>query len=257
MLKFIYETKEEIPKGLEGFYEEANGKFALQCEGAVPSSRLDEFRQNNLDLIKKNEELAGFQGMDLEEIKDLMAKKKEIEESKVKGDEEIKNLIEKRVEEMRTLHEQEIATRDQRIGTLEGNLSERIIDSALLEAGSELGLRSTAHFDVIARGRRVFKMENDQPVAYDEKGEKLFGADGQPLSTKDYMKKLVKEAEHLFEPSKGGGAGSNGGGGAGGVGGVNPWSKEGFNLTKQAAMLREDPNAAKQMAAQAGVPLKV
>lgn len=45
-----------------------------------------------------------------------------------------------------------------------------------------------------------------------------------------------------------------GGGGAGGSAN-NPWSKEHFNLTEQGKMFREDPERARQMAAQHGITI--
>jgi hypothetical protein len=54
----------------------------------------------------------------------------------------------------------------------------------------------------------------------------------------------AKFKEHGSDPGKGkGGAGTNT---------VNPWKAETFNLTKQAQILKDDPELAKQLMAQAG-----
>lgn len=53
-------------------------------------------------------------------------------------------------------------------------------------------------------------------------------------------------------PANGGGGGGNNQPGSGNNAKDNPWSKEGFNLTKQAEMLKNDPEKAAQLKAAAG-----
>lgn len=255
MLKFIYTSQDEIPEGMGDHYTESNGKWVLNCEGAVPSSRLDEFRQTNIELKKKVE---AFGDLDPVKVKEIMAKADEIEAAKVTGDDKVKELVEKRVAKMKEEHDRELEGLRTKLTTTESQLAARTIDAALVEAGAEFGLRPTAHDDAVARGRTLFKLEDGQPVAY--KGdEKLYGKDGSPLSPREFIESLTKTAPHLFEPSEGGGAGGSGAGGGGGrlPDGGNPWAKETFNLTKQAQILKTDKAAAQRLAAKAGVPLKV
>lgn len=54
-------------------------------------------------------------------------------------------------------------------------------------------------------------------------------------------------------PANGGGGGGNNQPGSGNNAKDNPWSKEGFNLTKQTDLLKNDPNKAAQLKAAAGV----
>jgi hypothetical protein len=255
MLKFIYTNKDEIPDGLAEHYTESNGKWVLNCEGAVPNARLDEFRQTNIDLKKK---LEAFGDIDPVKAKELMAKADEIEAAKVKGDDAVKELVEKRVAKMKEEHDREMGVMRTKLETTESQLAARTIDAALIEAGAEFGLRQTAHDDAVARGRTVFKLEDGKPVAY--KGEeKLYGKDGSPMTPREFIEGLTKAAPHLFEPSEGSGAGGSGAGGGGGrmPEGGNPWMKETFNLTRQAQVMKADPAAAKRLAAKAGVPLKI
>lgn len=53
-LKFKYKSKEEIPAEHLNFYVERDGAFVLDAEGAVEKSRVDEFRNNNVTLTKRN-----------------------------------------------------------------------------------------------------------------------------------------------------------------------------------------------------------
>lgn len=252
MIKFIYATQEEVPEALRSHYTEVNGKWVLSCEGAVPTSRLDEFRDTN---IKLKQDLEAFKGIDPTEAKELIAKAEEIRASKAKTDEEVQKLIDERVAKMNEEHATAINELTGKLQTTEGQLSAKIIDSGLIEAGSQFGLRSTAHEDAIARGRSVFKLEDGKPVAINpETGEKQYGADGQPLDPKGYMEQLAKSAPHLFDPSAGAGA-KGGKPGTGAQGGPNPWKTESFNMTKQGELFRSDPTLARQLAAQAGVKI--
>jgi len=230
-----------------------DGKFVLDCPGAVPNARLDEFRTNNTTL---KTQLEAYGDITAEEAKTLRAKKKEIEESKAKTPEEINKIVEERVATMRGDHERELNTVKEKLTTAQRQLSERTIDAGLLEEGSKLGLRSTAHDDIVARGRGVWQLGDDgKPVAIDSKGEKIYGKTGEPLTMSEWVEGLAKSAAHLFESSEGGGAGGSGNGPKGGAGGTgaNPWKTESFNLSEQAKILKQDRALAQRLAAQANV----
>jgi len=102
--------------------------------------------------------------------------------------------------------------------------------------------------------RGVFRLESGKPVAYIN-GEKAFSKTGEPLALREYVEQLGKDAPHLFEESRGAGAGGSSGGGST-QGGANPWKKESLNLTEQARIMKADPTGARRMAAQAGVTLR-
>ena len=56
-LKAIIDNKEEIPEGTESYYEEKDGKFHLSVEGFTEKSKLDEFRDSNINLKKQMEDI--------------------------------------------------------------------------------------------------------------------------------------------------------------------------------------------------------
>ncbi len=71
-LKFKFKVKDEIPADVLAHYVERDGAWVLDVEGAVDRSRVDEFRANNVALMKQLDELkARFNGIDLEETKAL------------------------------------------------------------------------------------------------------------------------------------------------------------------------------------------
>ena len=57
-LKAVLENKEEIPAGTDAFYEEQDGKYILKVEGMSEKSKLDEFRNSNIELRNKLDEVA-------------------------------------------------------------------------------------------------------------------------------------------------------------------------------------------------------
>jgi hypothetical protein len=253
MLKYIYATKEEIPEALTPYYQESGGKWVLECEGAVPKARLDEFRQNNVELQKR---LDAFKDLDAEECRKLVALKADLEASKAKTPEQIEAEVSKRTAKMSETHQAELDAIKKREQALSGELERLTIDNGAAAAAAELGVRKTALPDLIARVRGVFKLEDGKPVAY-VNGEKAFSKTGEPLGLREYVETLGKEAPHLFEESKGAGAGGSGApGSGGGTGGANPWKKDSINLTEQARILKQDPTTARRLAAQAGVTLR-
>lgn len=251
-MKYIYATKEEIPEALRPYYQETGGKWVLECEGAVPKARLDEFRQNNLDLQKR---LDAFKDLDPEECRTLVAMKADLEASKAKTPEAIEAEVAKRTKKMNEDHQAALAEAAKRELAYKTQLETLTIDNGAAAAAAELGVRKTAMPDLIARVRGTFKLEDGKPVAYIN-GEKAFSKAGEPLGLRDYVELLSKEAPHLFEESRGSGAGGSGSGGGAGNTGTNPWKKESLNLTEQAKIMKENPEQARRLAAQAGVTVR-
>jgi hypothetical protein len=248
MLKFIYETDSEIPEALSQYYTESDGKWILNCEGAAPAAKVDEFRRNNIELKKQVE---AFAGIDPKRFKDLEKKEADFEAGKADSKEKVEELVAKRVAKMSEEHQAAVDGLSKERETLHKQLSALQIDQAVITQASELGLRKTAHDDIVGRAKGTWRLEDGKPVAYNGEAEKIFGRSGEPISMKEWAEGLAKTAPHLFEENTG--AGSGGGGTSGkGDDGANPWHEKSWNLTKQGQMLRADPDKAKRLAAQAG-----
>jgi hypothetical protein len=56
-LKFKCKSKDEVPAELLTHYAERDGAWVLDVEGTVDRSRVDEFRANNVALMKQLDEL--------------------------------------------------------------------------------------------------------------------------------------------------------------------------------------------------------
>ena len=153
---------------------------------------------------------------------------------------------------MKQAHEESLNEYTSRLERAEGELARVTIDRSLTEAGAKVGLRASAVDDLINRGRAVFTLKDGAPVALDADGNPRYNTSGNPMSTEDFVEDLVKKAPHLFDESKGSGS-APGSSSASPHNGVNPFSPETKNLSHQAKLLRENPQLAKRLAAQAGV----
>lgn len=250
-MKFQYDNQAEIPEALRAYYKEENGKWVLQCEGATSAAKVAEFRDRNIALQKENDKLkTDFKDVDPVKYADLVKREAELGDGELIKKSGVDALVTKRTEAMRNEYETKLKEATTKLETTEKDLAGLKIDQAVLSEAGPLGLRKTAHADLIARARSTFKMEGGQVVAYDEKGQKAFGADAQPLSIKEWAASQVKGAPHLFEASAGGGSSGSGGGGR--FTGPNPWAKQSFNLTEQMRLTRQDPQEAKRLEAAAG-----
>jgi len=81
-LKFKLKSKDEIPAEFQSLYVERDGAFVLDVDGVADISKLDEFRTNNVGLVKQLDDLKKkFEGIDPEKVRDLEAEKLRLEEA--------------------------------------------------------------------------------------------------------------------------------------------------------------------------------
>lgn len=254
MLKFSYSNEADIPANVKAFYKkQADDTWQLDVEGAVPTSKLNEFRENNRTLKAENDKFkADFEGVDAAEYKKLKGRAELFDDGKLVAADKIEEKITARTTAMKTEHEKVLGELNKRAEAAEARVAEFLIDGELRKAATELGVLETAVDDVLLRGKTTFKMVNGKATAFGPDGKEIYRPkDGEPLNIRDFVEDLAKKATHLFKPSKG--AGAEGGSGGGHAGGKNPWKKETFNLTQQMQITRENPALATRLKSEAGV----
>ena len=214
-IKFKVKAKEEVPADLQSLYVERDGAFVLDVDGAVDRSKVDEFRNTNVALIKERDDLRKrFERSESEQVQAIAAER----------------------------------------DSLNARLTAIQVDQGVITTATKKGLRPSAIPDITARARTVFRLVQGAPVAYEADGQTVrVGRDGiTPMTLDEWVDQQVADAPHLFETNAGGGAAGSGSGGAGGNRSVkNPFRKETWNLTEQMKLQKTDPQLAARLKAAA------
>lgn len=198
---------EDVAEGVRSLYKADGEGFVLDVEGAVPKERLDEFRNNNIQL---QQQLDKLKDVDPVKYRELIEIQRQIDEGKLLKEGKVEEVVQGRVALMRTSLEGERDTFKSRAERAESQLSTLLIDSAVKNEALKLGVAPTALDDVVLRARATYRMVDGVPTPHNEKGEVVYGKDGRsPMPMSDWVEGLKKNAPHLFQGSQGGGA--NGG----------------------------------------------
>lgn len=194
---------------LKEFYTERDGAYVLDAEGAVEKDKLDEFRNTNVALMK---DLEKFKGVNLENYNAALEAQRKIQEKEWLDKGEVDKVVEGRVQNMRQDYEAKLADVNKRYESAARQLDVLIIDNATRDAAIKLGVQPTAVEDVLLRARTTFRVEEGQAVAKDKDGKIIYSKDGTtPLGIGDWIGGLKDTAAHLFQPSRGSGAGGGNG----------------------------------------------
>lgn len=241
-IKYTYDNLESIPENMVDLYaKQEDGTYSLgEVEGLVQKTKVDEFRDNNINLRKQIEEIQSgkdesvrqaeeirlemeaikrqYDGIDLEEVKALQAERKAMEEKKLIEAGEVDKLIEQRVQEvlgvkdkeaegLKSGYEAKMKELTELALGYDAQLNEMLVDNEITRLAAEAGVRSTAVDDVLNRGRSMFEVEDGVATAKDSDGRKIYGDDAvTPLTIEGWLTKLTDSAPHLFESSKGSGS---------------------------------------------------
>jgi len=254
-LKFKFKTKDEITAEHLPHYAEREGAWVLDVDGAVEKSKLDEFRNTNVSLIKERDDLKKrYEGIDPDAVKALADEKRQLEETQQLKAGEVEKVVENRIKGLKADWEKQVTSLTSERDALHGRLTAVQIDQGVITVATKRGLRPTAIADITARARSVFKLVNGAPRAFEADGQTVrYGKDGiTPMTLEEWVDGQVSEAPHLFESNAGGGAAGNGaGGGTGNRSVKNPFRKETWNLTEQMRLQKSDPPLAARLKAAA------
>lgn len=205
-LKYKIGKLEDVPEAIRGEYvaDPTNGGFTLNVEGAVAKERLDEFRNNNINL---QQQIDKFKDVDPAKYQELMKLQRKIQEKELIEKGEVDKVVELRVTAMRDELTAKITEYEKTIEVTNKQLSHLLIDNVVKSAAIQSGVAPTAVDDVILRAATVFKIENGAPVAKDAQGNQVYAKDGTtPLSVAAWVTDLKKTAPHLFLGAQGSGA---------------------------------------------------
>ena len=261
-LKRVYDAETDIPDGFASLYSEANGKWVLTgIEGLVTQDdvgkikkALDSERTLHKEAKKKLEAYGDYTPEKLAELQ------QEAEELRIKAsgkvdDTKIAELVNTKLAQVRGPLDRKIqdtvaqlSEKDKVIAELQNERKSGKIVSAVTSAALKAKVITTAMYDVELLAERVFEVTDDNKVITKDGVGCVPGQD--PAA---WLAEMQASRPHWWAASQGGGAR-----GTGGLPGYenNPWSKEYWNVTKQAQIVRDLGEAkALQIAQRAGVDL--
>lgn len=216
-LNLILKSLDGVDEAVANLYtKQGDGTYMLDVEGAAPKDKLDEFRTNNIKLLKEIDSLKDkFGSIDLDQYQKLLDEHNQNRDKKLIEEGKIDELVEARVAEMKKATERQISDLTGERDGLASQLSVLVVDNQLQTEAVKAGVLDTALPDVLARGRNVFRVENGKAVPYNG-DDVVYGKDGStPMSMGEYLGNLAEDAPHLFKKSSGSGAGGGAGEGSG------------------------------------------
>lgn len=259
-LKTIYDTEEEIPEGYADLYTERNGKWELTgIEGVKTQADVERvqeaLRKEKVEHKATKAALIPFEGLDPEEILTTQTKLEEataqleainkdgrVDETKLEPIiaarikqavaplERDKINLERQLDGQRKL----VTEKDGEVVSLRTSITTGDIERQIRDAAAEAKVQPTAIYDAVRYGREVFEKTDDGRVITKDAPGTTPG-----LNPKEWFKDQMEKSPHWWPASVGGGSqGSNSGRGGSYAGANNPWSKEGWNITKQGVLVK-------------------
>jgi hypothetical protein len=204
MLKYRLNSLEGLSADIAGMYRKDGDVYILQVEGAVPREKLDEFRNNNVELKKQLDAVAGLDPTKYKALLDLETK---FNEKKLIDTAGLDAAVKERVGRMQEEHSAALKAEQEKSSVMTRQLETLLIDSAVRSAANTAAVIPTAVDDILLRAKSTFKIVDGVAVATDKDGRTIYGTDGvNPLAVGDWIKGLSKQAPHLFAGNQGGGA---------------------------------------------------
>lgn len=252
-IKTKYATKEEIPAAFLELYTEQGGAWVLTgVEGMKTVDDVDRLQtalnKERNDHKATKDKLAAWGSLDPAEALPKLDRIAELEQAAggKLDDKAIDAIVEARIgtrvgplnRQIETLTRErdefkaanETYTAEKRSNTIRDAIRRQAVeDKVIPTAVDDLVLIAEREMDLDENGKVIVK--------------------GSGLSPKDWLNDQKKTRSHFWPASAGGGAGGNLGGGGGAD---NPWSAEGWNLTKQGEIVVADPARADALAKAAG-----
>ena len=171
-------------------------------------TKLDEFRSNNVKLMKEMETLASkFEGIDVDTYKEMSAKQEQMRSKKLIDAGKIDELLEEKTKQMREVHNKELNKTTEVNQSLQDQLAKLVIDNAVRDSATKAGVVDTGMDDILLRSKSVFSLVEGKAVPTDAQGNTIFGhGTSEPMSVKEWVNAQMDVAPHLFKSSSGGGS---------------------------------------------------
>lgn len=194
-------------------------------EPTAVEKELAELKESNKKLLEKNKELLDegkkikestkvWEGLDPTKVRNLMKQLETDEELKLITEGKHDEVIKRRTEKLAAEHNARMKTIEKERDEYKTNyeksskrVSELLINTSITQNFIKAKGEEHAIKDVVARARKVWSLEDGEPVPRGEDGEILQGKKG-IMTQEEWIESLKIEAPHLFPG--GTGTGSNG-----------------------------------------------
>lgn len=264
-LKAILDSIDDLPEDVKKEYVERNGRYELQVEisGDIGVKSYTDFNNLNRALKKERDDHKAVRErislLGDRDINDVVAQLDRIPELEAAAagkidDEKINQIVETRVRTKIAPVERERDTLRNQLGEHQKTLEEmskkertRMVHDAVRQAAAQVKVLPEALEDALLLAERVFEISEDGKVITKD------GVGATPgVEASVWFTDMQAKRPHWWGPSAGSGAMGNRGSGNGGP---NPWSADGWNMTEQGRIYRENPTRAEQLAKAAGTTI--
>lgn len=257
-----YDKEDDVPDAHKELYTERDGKWVLtgvEGGGYDNINRVTEaLRKEKNDHKATKDKYSKLNGKDIDQLLERDGEYEELKlraEGKSLDEEKLEQMVSIRVKQKMAPLEREntelkskLATSEGEVNTLRGEKTSNTIKSHIRKAASKLKVTDTALEDIEILGERLFEIDDTGRVVAKDNVGVTPGID-----VEMWLSDQREKRPHWFPGNVGGGAGGSRGQHGGGA---NPWSHDGWNLTEQGKILKEDRSKAERMAAMHGVDLK-
>ena len=159
----------------------------------------------------------------------------------------------------------QLAERDKQLTTLKKSAGDNEGLKKEIEALQAANKEQKAEFEAQAKALKIdtavklaiadSAQDADIVAGLIDKAKLILGEDGKVTGLTEQVEALKKDKAFLFKGTSGSNPNYNPNGGGNNPPATNPFKKETFNLTEQGKMLRDNPEQARAMAAEAGVQI--
>ncbi len=225
MPDLIFDNLEQIPEGLrEGAKTNETGKVVIKV---VPQAKLDEFRDNNIKVVKERDDALAIAarakeivGEDFDaftaQLGELKTTAQRVKDGELVANKSLEDALAERTAKMREdmggeikRHADEAKAWKEKYGSTDKKLRQTHIDRHMTDVvlDEQVGVHPKALNDILQRAYGVFEVSDDGKLTPKKGDAVLYGGDGAtPMSPKEWVQSLKDDAPYFFKGSNGGGA---------------------------------------------------
>ena len=203
-LKDSVDSIEEVDEGYRSLYTEQDGKFVLpEIEGMVPKKTVDEFRNNNISLLKERdslkESMSQYSDIDIDRAREALKLKEDFENKKLMDEGQFEELLNKQIDRNNTQFEKQIKALEERGRIQEQMAQEKHKKFSGLRVDMEVRkvldkrpeLTTAAKMLIADRVVNRFSLDENDDIYYSFEAKPKYNADGKPFGIGEFVDEFV------------------------------------------------------------------